>query len=141
MTVEVEVENASLNSEGSQKVQIDVKNVRQLSARYVRKLVWRALMAEHGHRANPEFEVPEAEAIAKKLISMPALEEERFDVLKHYSKKWKAYYKYGFGSPVEVYGKDEATAKIEALAAFRKTRAFCDDRPMSAVVDRVELVA
>ena len=141
MNVELEVKNPTTAAGSFQKVQIDVKNVRQMSAKYIRQLVWKALAAEHSYRANPEFEVPEAEALASKLIQMPAVEEERFDVLKHYSKKWTAYYKRGFGSPVEVYGKDEAAAKLEALAAFRKTREFCDDRPLSAVVDRVELVA
>lgn len=62
----------------------------------------------------------------------------RFDAQKHYSKKWMAYYKAGFGSPTEVYGADEQTAMREALALHRKNHTLVDERPMSVIVDRVE---
>lgn len=140
MVIEVEVLNPARN-ESKAEVEIDVKNARRLSAGYIRQLVWKKLEEEHGHRANPDFEVPEAEALAKRLIALPAAEEKRFDVCKHYSKQWWAYYKRGFGSPAVVNGADEAAAKLEALALFRKSREFVDERRLEDVVDRIEPIS
>lgn len=142
MRVEVKVLKPSVDSEESCSVEIDVKNVRRLNVSYIRGLVWKVLEEYHGHRANPRFEIPEADAIVEKFIEMPMADDTatRFRPLEHYAKQWKAFYNYGFGSPAVVYGKDEQTAKREALALYRKNRMFVDDRPLEKIVDRVELV-
>lgn len=141
MRVEVKVLKPSIDSEESCSVSIDVKNVRKLNANYIRGLVWKVLEEDRGHRANPRFEIPETDAIVKKFIDMPVSDDTatRFRPLEHYAKKWKAFYNFGFGSPATVYGKDEQTAKLEALALYRKSRAIVDEWPLEKVVDRVEL--
>ena len=62
------------------------------------------------------------------------------NLTKMYKTQWRAYFKYGLGEPVIVYGEDERTAKANALAYYRKNKTLVDELPMDKIVDRVEFI-
>ena len=62
------------------------------------------------------------------------------DLMTLYKTQWRAYFKYGLGEPVIVYGEDERTAKANALAYYRKNKTLVDYAPMEKIVDRVEFI-
>lgn len=62
------------------------------------------------------------------------------DLMTLYKTQWRAYFKHGLGAPIIVYGEDERTAKVNALAHYRKNKALLDYTPMENVVDHVDFI-